>query len=135
MHPNLTTFFPDEIEKIKKVYRAHPQIFFLDDFPLIYPLLKQVDIYLGDYSSMGYDFLYFNRPLFFLSHKPTLLQRCGLSLKENDFSALYSTIQKECDKQQSSLDQIRRQTYHLAFGPRKSIPTLKKEIEEALHAH
>lgn len=62
LHPFLPTLMFSEIEKIKEDY---PHIRFLDNYPLIYPLLKQVDIYLGDYSSIGYDFLFFRPPALF----------------------------------------------------------------------
>ena len=41
----------------------------LKDFPPIYPLLDKMDVYLGDMSSIGYDFLTFRRPLFFYPPK------------------------------------------------------------------
>jgi hypothetical protein len=52
----------------------------VDEFPPIYPLLDRVDAYLGDYSSVGYDFLTFRKPMFFFQ-KPHLrrarLHQCG----------------------------------------------------------
>jgi len=41
--------------------------------PFVYPILDKIDIYLGDTSSIGYDFLVFNKPLFFL--KPQNLSK------------------------------------------------------------
>lgn len=49
---------------------------FIENFPAIYPLLEKTDIYLGDHSSIGYDFLCYDRPLFFLSQKGALME-CG----------------------------------------------------------
>ncbi len=46
----------------------HKNVVLIEDFPLVYPLLAATDIYLGDVSSIGYDFLMFNRPMF-LSNK------------------------------------------------------------------
>ncbi|OGN61725.1 MAG: hypothetical protein A3F09_01895 [Chlamydiae bacterium RIFCSPHIGHO2_12_FULL_49_11] len=54
--------------------------FFCSAFPAIYPLLNIVDVYLGDYSSIGYDFLSFQRPLFFLktkTYRPLKLHKTG----------------------------------------------------------
>jgi hypothetical protein len=53
----------------------------LEEYIPIYPLLEKTDIYLGDYSSIGYDFLYYNRPLFFLGLQKTLLQSAGIHVK------------------------------------------------------
>lgn len=131
LHPHLVFLLPEAVEKIKERYQNHPQIYFLDDFPLIYPLLSQVDIYLGDYSSIGYDFLYFKRPMFFLNVKsPSFLQRCGVSIEEKDFPKLYEKIQEE-----KSLSQIQHEVYTYAFGRKKPLGTLKKEVEEALGVH
>ena len=67
------------------------------DFPLIYPLLERSAAYLGDYSSIGYDALSFDKPLFFLT-KPQLpearLHACGevLDPKENLFEKILQKI-------------------------------------------
>ncbi|MDX8430879.1 MAG: CDP-glycerol glycerophosphotransferase family protein [Candidatus Algichlamydia australiensis] len=70
------------------VIKAHPLLFethlaemvrkdSLADFPLIYPLLARTDAYIGDYSSIGYDFLTFDRPLYFCGEAETELTKCG----------------------------------------------------------
>lgn len=82
---NLLKFFPDDFNLIVKLhpntvqkqdYRKEimmlqfedkPNIIFLHNFPCIYPLIDNVDIYLGDFSSIGYDVLFFNKPMYFLS--------------------------------------------------------------------
>lgn len=126
LHPHLVFLLPEKVEKIKEAYQDNPRIHFLDDFPLIYPLLKEVDIYLGDYSSIGYDFLYFNRPMFFLGNKKeTFLQKCGVVITEKDFPMLYERIAKQENK---SLNPIRHEVYSYAFGKRKCLATLKREI-------
>ncbi len=77
----------------------------IESFPAIYPILEKVDIYLGDTSSIGYDFLYFNRPMFFLEGAGEL-QSCGTSYEgpaslEND---------------QSTLREVRQNLYERAFS-------------------
>lgn len=139
LHPYLFRYFPEEIEEIKRLYAGSPQIYFLDDIPLIYPLLEQIDIYLGDYSSIGYDFLVFNRPLFFLnmsgrdplSDKGVYLFNCGRVIDPNELHRVYE-IMDETDSKQ--YEKARLQTYAYAFGKeRKSLSRLKKEIEEVLN--
>src|SRR5690606_38510599 len=104
----------------------YSQIHFVDGFPLIYPLLKQVDFYLGDYSSIGYDFLYFDRPLFFLGAlKQTPLQACGLTIKN---SPIYETIKNASD---TPYREKRKALYQHVYGDRKPLSELKQAIEYA----
>lgn len=95
--------------------------FFLHDFPAIYPLLEKSDIYLGDTSSIGYDFLYYNRPLFFLKEGGRL-QTCGQYLAE------CTSIEYE----QIELKNRREELYREAFGKGCQLAGLKKQIEAFL---
>jgi len=64
-----------------------PNLLILKEFPLIYPLLNRTDIYLGDTSSIGYDYLPFDRPMFFSEKTSTSpLSKCGESSLNNIFS-------------------------------------------------
>lgn len=110
LHPNYFTVLPDEIEKFIATYQDNPKIRFIHDLPLIYPLLEHVDYYVGDFSSIGYDFLYFNRPMFFLTdERDRKLHRCGIALRENSF------WQRICEDQ-SHLSNMRKKMYDNAFG-------------------
>ncbi|MCH9626340.1 MAG: hypothetical protein S4CHLAM123_15370 [Chlamydiales bacterium] len=117
LHPLINHMMPDEVFQMKEAY---PQIYFLDNFPLIYPLLKQIDIYIGDYSSVGYDFLYFDRPLYFLETQiPTALQNYGRKIERKDLKKLESQIFK------------RKELYSHVFGSQVKLSQLKQEIENA----
>lgn len=123
LHPLHASIMYEEIQQIKAAY---PQIYFLDDYPLVYPLLKHVDYFIGDYSSIGYDFLYFDRPLFFLgSLKKTPLQDCGLTIHN---APIYETIKNYSDAPYS---QKRQTLYRHVFGQRKSLNELKEELVHA----
>lgn len=136
LHPRLVTLFPSEVEEIKNQYADSDQILFLNEIPLIYPLLEKVDIYLGDYSSVGYDFLTFNRPMFFFNEssrdpaedKGVHLYQCGRPILPADFQRLYDILKEG----QEELKKSREETYNYAFGNKKPLPLLKKDIEEAL---
>lgn len=118
-HPFLINTFHNEVEKIKEFY---PNVIFIDNYPLIYPLLQNIDIYLGDFSSMGFDFLYFDKPLFFLSSdKQTPLQQCGTCIQNN----IYETINNNLDNDLSS---SRKALYKYVYGDQKSLSNLKEEI-------
>ena len=77
VHPNdLQLMSPQTMQLI---YRAEDtnNILILEKFPPIYPLLTYIDGYIGDMSSIGYDFLAFNKPMFFDTNKKSLLCSCG----------------------------------------------------------
>jgi CDP-Glycerol:Poly(glycerophosphate) glycerophosphotransferase len=121
LHPHLIKLMPDKVDEIVQEY---PHIYFLQHFPLIYPLLKQIDLYLGDYSSIGYDFLYFDRPLFFLhTSEKTPLQEYGQRMCKEDLPHL---IEKTFE---------RKRLYSHVFGEEKNLSQLKQDIEDACRSH
>jgi CDP-glycerol glycerophosphotransferase (TagB/SpsB family) len=138
LHPFLVHLQTQKVEEILERYSNHPQITFIHDFPPIYPLLQKADCYLGDYSSIGYDFLAFDRPLFFLTNgkrdplydKGVYLQQCGIAIPPQNLDSVYKIIEENLNSNEFS--NLRRETYHYAFGPRKKMETLKHEIEKAL---
>jgi hypothetical protein len=67
LHPNTHLRYPAELEILKGRYQTKPNLFFLEDFPPIHPLLNRSRYYLGDMSSIGYDFLRYLRPMFFFN--------------------------------------------------------------------
>jgi hypothetical protein len=86
-------------------------VYFLNEFPAIYPLLEKVSAYIGDHSSIGYDFLYYDRPLYFLEKKEKApLQECGRAVE--DIKELEGWL-KEDGKEFS---EKRRELYCYAFG-------------------
>ena len=114
LHPLLLEDHPAHTFSITCRYENHPSALFLTDFPPIYPLLNQCALYIGDHSSIGYDFLAFDRPLIFLSAGTTPLSRCGLALTNLDHlnHAIHSELANP-----SFYAAHRQQTYHYAFGP------------------
>ncbi len=94
LHPNTLKKFSPQIERCKGL--APSQITFLEDFPPIYPLLSRTDLYIGDRSSIGYDFLHFQKPLYFISSSLTdpasdpsaYLMQCGKQITPAEVSHL-----------------------------------------------
>jgi len=140
LHPNLLEQYDARIEEIIACYASNPQLLFLMDFPPIYPLLFLADVYLGDMSSIGYDFLALDRPLFFLNQNtrdplqdPGLyLFRCGIEIKKEDYPKIYSIIDHFFHFELRSFSPIRQEVYTYAFGHRKPLNMLKSEIEQAI---
>ena len=95
-------------------------ILILRNFPPIYPLLNLADAYLGDFSSIGYDALTFETPLFFLNctkrspktDKGLYLHRCGTTIEEKDFNNLFAMIE---ESNPSSYNKIQREVYAYTF--------------------
>jgi hypothetical protein len=65
-HPFTHRLFPEKVNALIEKYRDREGVLILEEIPLVYPLLDQADIYLGDMSSMAYDFLSYDRPLFLM---------------------------------------------------------------------
>lgn len=110
LHPNTVRQFGIELEILKGEFAAQKNILFLPEFPPVYPLLSLCDAYIGDMSSIGYDFLKFDKPLFFLKANPHLsLSRCGTAITAESFD--FPTT--------DGLSSIRKETYDYTFAPEK----------------
>ncbi len=134
-HPNLEIKNPVEFYQLYEE-NLPKNILFLQQFPLIYPLLNKTDIYLGDFSSIGYDFLYFQKPMFFLDHlqrKPTepslFLHRCGQSIDKKYWKNIFSFIDENLD---DNFKKIQNDIYAFTYGKEKKLPEIKKIILKAL---
>lgn len=138
LHPMLEMNDPVAYYSILGQYEKSGNILFLREFPLIYPLLAHTDIYIGDMSSVGYDFLAFDKPMFFLNKKSEkdpsqqtpFLYRCGKILFSEEFSSLYRIIEQEGE--QKALSPIRQETYLYTFGEERSFNEIKKGLSEIM---
>ena len=94
---------PNEAETpLALQYREQYKEAWLDHFPPIYPLLERTTRLITDASSIGYDYLYFNRPMFFLTEATTPIHACGERILS------HST--------QENLQPVRAATYAKIFG-------------------
>ncbi len=116
-HPNTYRQHEVKLEQIIGKYADRKNIVFLSDFPPIYPLLEVCDGYIGDMSSIGYDFLKFQRPMFFFNTQnrsektdPSLyLYRCGREILPEQFSSIFLSDEDQ------KLNEIQKETYDYAF--------------------
>jgi hypothetical protein len=133
LHPFLIEDHPAHLYHLMARYENHSSVLFLTDFPPIYPLLARCDLYLGDYSSIGYDFLAFDKPLYFLGSKgdsSSPLHSCGLEvpLEAGDLNAfLAATLPAEAE-----FSKRRKKVYAYAFGAEVDLPQVKNEIISVL---
>lgn len=122
-HPNLLIQEKERVEEIVNYYQGKKNLLFLFDFPPIYPLLSRVDVYIGDMSSIGYDFLTFNRPMFFLnknrrvvsSDEGLYLYRCGREVQPEEPEEIDRLYQIIDETEESAFSEIRRRTYQYTF--------------------
>lgn len=125
-HPFLDELFPAETEWLRGQYEKRNDIVFLNDFPCIYPILNAADGYLGDFSSIGYDFLAFNKPLFFLDTHFGVLYQCGqkLDLKQH--------LGRSIHQHEDSFHEQRKETYQYVFGEEREGKNILKDLSTYL---
>lgn len=134
-HPNLAQQEPFFVKEIEEKCKAIPDVYFISDLAPIYPLLNRCDLYIGDMSSVGYDFLQVNRPMFFLNQNnldnnlSTYLFRCGQIISCKQYSDMYSLLD---NAQQQELTLARKEVYQYAFAPCLCLKQLKNKIFHAL---
>ena len=120
LHPLLPERDPALFFRILALEENRPNFIVVHQFPLIYAILEKINAYLGDYSSIGYDVLFFRIPMFFwkIPHLPTArLHACGqiLDPTKNTWDQIESGITKggEFISQQRAL-------YQYAFSVEKN---------------
>ncbi len=106
----------------------------LREYPIVMPLLNRIDIYLGDFSSIGYDFLYFNRPMFFFDPKKRLdkmeisssyLHACGKVIEESRYQSIYHEIEK---KQNINIGVKRQKLFNYVFKKNVNFDLFKERL-------
>ena len=107
-HPLLEESHPAHYYRMEGKCSSLPDVHFIDGFPAIYPILEKTDIYLGDHSSIGYDFLLYNRPIFFLSDKAGPLQSCGETINLEE-------LKEKIASKQVELSGVRERVYRTCF--------------------
>lgn len=125
LHPRLEDSEHLETYKIMAEYHDRGDIYFLADYPYVLPLLDRCELYIGDYSSIGYDFLAFNRPMVFLnqmefspgSDRRTLLFQCGIPLVPADYPNLSTVLSESLSSGQKQLSSARRVLWERSFAP------------------
>lgn len=133
LHPYLEEDDIVSYYRILGKYEKKGNIVFVKDFPVIYPLLAKADVYIGDMSSIGYDFLAFNRPMFFLNHRrsDSFLYKCGIEITPDQYQDIYRIIEQHLDRDAELFSDIRKSVYDYTFGQEIPFDTIKKDIIKA----
>ncbi len=135
-HPHLFSSHPLEMEKIDQRVRKTKSLVLLKDLPVIYPLLHFVDAYLGDASSIGYDFLTFQKPMFFFAaeerrdENSLQLHRCGHVFSKENAVDFLKKIKAFLDKKEDSFCAIQKKIYNETFSERSQIEHLKLVVND-----
>lgn len=138
LHPHLEL---DDVSKYYSIigkYSEKNNILFLKDFPA-YPLLANSDIFISDMSSMGYDYLAFNKPMFFLNKhqrdkdqdRGLYLYRCGVEILPEDYPRTYQIIDANLRNDQEKFGKMRQEVYQYTFGAERNFSDIKKDIVKA----
>ena len=135
VHPWLVHHNPGFITYLEERYKEKKNVVVLVLYPLVFPILKRTDIYLGDFSSIGYDFLYYDRPMFFfesserIKERPhsNFLHQCGMLIPETSYESIYSFIEANLSSQKQ-LSETREKLYQDAFGKEKSFEEIRSEV-------
>ncbi len=122
-HPNTIAACVARLEQLMGKYENQKNILWVLDFPPIYPLLERCDSYIGDMSSIGYDFLSFNRPMYFLSSQGhdaktaqgLYLYQCGLHLLAEEYETLFSLDESTRALDESRFQKIRETVDRYTF--------------------
>lgn len=135
LHPMFETREIAFLYQMMALYEDKPNVKFLTNFPLVYPLLANTEIYIGDASAIGYDYLTFNKPMFFMSKdsqqkKPALYQ-CGIEVTVKDYPNLYPLIEKGLN-QETRLSEVRSKMYDYTFGQEIPFEKIRNAIVEVL---
>lgn len=101
--------------------------------------MAKTDIYLGDRSSIGYDFLAFDRPMFFMNQlkrdaktdRNLFLFRCGVEIMPEQYSKLFQLLEKHLPVDKERYGTIRSEVYHYTFGDEIPFDELKKSITKS----
>ena len=130
LHPFLEKFHPAKTHQIIEKYKKTKGLFFLSSFPSIYPLLSLCNIYFGDYSSIGYDALAFDLPLYFLRKSSLALdpiEKAGILIPSGKCVGKFieDTLQEDKHKE-------RKQVYEYAFGKDLSLEEVKANLLKGL---
>lgn len=136
LHPRLELDDTANYYHIIGKFENKPNVLFLKDFSLVYPLLAHTDIYVGDMSSIGYDFLPFNKPMFFLNKqrrdpktdRGLYLFRCGVDMKPDAYPLMYKFIETHLQGDQERFSAVRKEVYDYTFGQERSFSDIKSEI-------
>lgn len=113
LHPFLEEQAPAYVYSVIEKHKHTKNILFLSNFPPIYPLLNICDGYLGDFSSVGYDMLFFGKPMFFFGSNEGAIYKCGQEIPADTNPLTF--IKENWQWNKDHFVSIRKKTYSYVF--------------------
>jgi len=127
LHPN--DHLRNDPGLMKLVVENEDQATFIDRIPPIYPVLENMDVYLGDRSSVNYDFLHFQKPMFLYNNHNSQMSKCVPVL--DSWKCLPAALKKDQSLQYSK----RARLYGDTFDSLGSIDEKKAQIMNYFQKH
>lgn len=125
LHPNTLT--KNFHSRFKELYEEKPNIKFIDNVPTIFPILDKTDILITDISSIAYDFLYFDKPIFFLSRAKSPIHLTG---RLTSIETLFEDIRNKDTKTEA-----RKALYNYAFSHQVHFESLTSIIKNTYETY
>ena len=127
------------LQRIMARYTDRKNVLWLNVFPLVYPILNKVDICISDSSSIVYDFLAFNRPIFLLKQEelsPTMDRgqrfNLGTVIRPENYARIWEIIEDTLPTDFDKFGSVRKETYQLTFGESKPFEVIRDEVLKML---
>jgi len=123
LHPNITRYRKEEVDKCKEKAKNLSDTVILDLIPDIVPVMAASDLLLGDVSSVTREWLAFKKPFVFLSNKPKWLWNrrkitlwdCGEVVKNT--KNLWNTVFRALENPDKYLNNIEKHFYNTFYKP------------------
>ena len=123
LHPN--TLMQSFYLHLEEKNSNNPYVKFIHDIPTIFPILSVVDILITGFSSIAYDFLFFQKPIFFLTRKHGPICHCGY---RSSIKTLLSDLEKP-----DIFSDARSDLYRYAFSHEVDYSQMRRELLEICH--
>jgi hypothetical protein len=130
LHPFLEEQAFAHTHYITEKYKKIDNVVFLSQFPAIYPLLNVCDGYLGDFSSIGYDMLFFEKPMFFFGSNAGSIYNCGQQVPPQ--ANIFQFIVDNWEWNKNHFLYSRETIYKYTFGDEQSGEEISEKIKRAL---
>ena len=140
LHPWLEGQKPAHVLQMEEISKNLKNVVVLSKYPLVYPILDRTDIYLGDFSSVGYDFLCYQRPMFFIDSPNRLniredssfLHKCGTIVPVGKCNNIFHFIEQSILRG-PCYSKIQRDLNDETFGDQKSGSEIKKDVTSVVN--
>ena len=136
LHPSLERDDSFAVHNFRIECQKNSQIHIIHDFPPIYPILQHIDALFSDISSIGYDYLYFNRPLYLTLGrtmetklmKKIKLATCSQLIDTQQVSKILSDLEKNLAYSQQAFEKKRGELYAATFDKSLTKETFSQDL-------